>query len=101
MNCMAVRYGDEMIIIDSGLMFPEVSHLGVDIIVPDFKYLDENRDKLRAVVLTHSHEDHIGSLPFLLKVVNVPVYATPYTAAVLYSKLEEHDLLDEVLVHTV
>lgn len=100
MNCMAMRYGEDIIVIDAGLMFPEVTHLGVDIIVPDFTYLEEHRDKVRAVVLTHSHEDHIGSLPFLLKVVNVPVYATAYTAAVLYAKLEEHDLLDEVLIHT-
>ncbi|MEW6731226.1 MAG: ribonuclease J [Acidobacteriota bacterium] len=101
MNCLAMRYGDEIIVIDAGLMFPDVNHLGVDIIVPDFNYLGEHRDEVRALILTHSHEDHIGSVPFLLKTVNVPVYATPYTGAVLAAKLDEHDLLDEVLVHSV
>src|SRR5215813_3547691 len=101
MNSLAMRYDEDIIVIDAGLMFPDVNHLGVDIIVPDFKYLDENRDKVRALILTHSHEDHIGSVPFLLKTVNVPVYATPYTAAALSSKLDEHGLSDEVLVHTV
>ncbi|MBL8150929.1 MAG: ribonuclease J [Blastocatellia bacterium] len=101
MNCMAMRYGDEIIVIDSGLMFPDAGHLGVDVIVPDFTYLHENRDKVLALILTHSHEDHIGSVPFLLKTVNVPVYSTPYTAAVLASKLDEHNLTDDVLVHTI
>jgi ribonuclease J len=101
MNCMLMRYGDEIIVIDAGLMFPDVNHLGVDIIVPDFSYLEENREKVLALILTHSHEDHIGSVPFLLKTVNVPVYTTPYTAATLASKLDEHGLSDEVLVHTV
>jgi ribonuclease J len=101
MNCLLMRYGDEIIVIDAGLMFPDVSHLGVDIIVPDFSYLEEHRDKVLALVLTHSHEDHIGSVPFLLKAINLPVYSTPYTAAVLASKLDEHGLSDEVIVHTV
>ncbi len=101
MNCLAVRYEEDIIVIDAGLLFPDPHFWGVDIIVPDFRYLEENRDKVRALILTHSHEDHIGSVPFLLKTINIPVYATPYTAAVLASKLDEHDLTDEVLVHTV
>ncbi|MBI4852192.1 MAG: ribonuclease J [Acidobacteria bacterium] len=101
MNCLAIRYEDEILVIDAGLLFPDPHFWGVDIIVPDFQYLKDNRDKVRALILTHSHEDHIGSVPFLLKAINVPVYATPYTAAVLASKLDEHDLLDEVLIHTV
>jgi len=101
MNCLAIRYQDEIIIVDAGLMFPDPHYWGVDIIVPDFSYLEENRDKVRALILTHSHEDHIGSVPFLLKAINIPVYSTPYTAAVLASKLDEHNLLDEVLIHTV
>lgn len=101
MNCLAVRYDEDIIVIDAGLLFPDPHFWGVDIIVPDFRYLEENRDKVRALILTHSHEDHIGSVPFLLKTLNIPVYATPYTAAVLASKLDEHELTDEVLVHTV
>jgi ribonuclease J len=101
MNCLAIRYEDEIIVVDAGLLFPDPHFWGVDIIVPDFQYLKDNRDKVRALILTHSHEDHIGSVPFLLKALNIPVYATPYTAAVLAPKLEEHHLLDEVLIHTV
>lgn len=101
MNCLAIRYLDEIIIIDAGLLFPDPHFWGVDIIIPDFQYLKDNRDKVRALILTHSHEDHIGSVPFLLKALNIPVYSTPYTAAVLASKLDEHNLLDEVLIHTV
>lgn len=101
MNSLAIRFGDEIIIVDAGLMFPDVNHLGVDIIVPDYTYLVERRDMVKAIIITHSHEDHIGSLPYLLKSINVPVYTTPYTSAVLASKLDEHDLLDKVAVHTV
>lgn len=101
MNCLAIRYGDDIIVVDAGLMFPDPHFWGVDIIVPDFQYLKDNRDKVRALILTHSHEDHIGSVPFLLKTINIPIYTNPYTAAVLASKLDEHDLLDEVLVHTI
>lgn len=101
MNCLAIKYEDSILVVDAGLMFPDADHLGVDIIVPDFNYLIEHKDKVEALVLTHSHEDHIGSVPYLLKAINVPVYSTPYTAAALASKLDEHDLLDEVLIHTI
>lgn len=90
-----------MIIIDAGLMFSEVGHFGVDIMIPNFSYVEEHQDELLAVVLTHSHEDHIGALPFLLKSVNVPVYGTPYTLSVCDRRLEEHDIADAVLTHTV
>ncbi len=96
MNCMAVRWGDDIIVIDAGLMFPESELLGVDIVVPDITYLLENRDKVRAIVLTHGHEDHIGALPFMLTEINVPVYGTEFTLAYVEGKLEEHGLLDDV-----
>jgi ribonuclease J len=99
MNCMAVRWGDDIIVIDAGLMFPEADLLGVDIVVPDLTYLIENRDKVRAVVLTHGHEDHIGALPWLLSEINVPVYGTEFTLAYVEDKLEEHGLLDKAVLH--
>ena len=95
MNCMAVRWGDDIIVIDAGLMFPESELLGVDIVVPDIRYLLENRDKVRAIVLTHGHEDHIGGLPWILSELNVPVYGTEFTLAYVEDKLDEHGLLDD------
>src|SRR5947199_9986163 len=95
MNCMAVRWGDDIIVIDAGLMFPEAELLGVDIVVPDITYLIENRQKVRAIVLTHGHEDHIGGLPWMLSEIKVPVYGTEFTLAYVEGKLEEHHLLDE------
>ena len=94
MNCMALRWQDDIIVIDAGLMFPEEELLGVDIVVPDISYLTENRDKVRAIVLTHGHEDHIGGLPWILSELNVPVYGTEFTLALVEGKLEEHRLLD-------
>src|SRR5579862_2299869 len=93
MNCMAVRWGDDIIVIDAGLMFPEAELLGVDIVVPDISYLTENRQKVRAIILTHGHEDHIGALPFILGELNVPVYGTPFTLALVEGKLDERGLL--------
>ena len=101
MNCMAVRYGDEMIIVDVGMGFPEESVYGVDISVPDFDFLDEYRDDITAIVLTHGHEDHLGALPYILKKFNVPVYCSHFTAGLAESKLEEHDLLGDTLIHRV
>lgn len=95
MNCMALRWQDDIIVIDAGLMFPEEELLGVDIVVPDISYLTENRDKVRAIVLTHGHEDHIGGLPWILSELNVPVYGTEFTLAYVEGKLEEHRLLDD------
>src|SRR6266478_5529063 len=94
MNCMAVRWGDDIIVIDAGLMFPEAELLGVDIVVPDISYLMENRQKVRAIVLTHGHEDHIGGLPWILSELNVPVWGTEFTLAYVEDKLDEHGLLD-------
>src|ERR1700741_4560432 len=95
MNCMAIRWGDDIIVIDAGLMFPEAELLGVDIVVPDLSYLIENRQRVRAVILTHGHEDHIGGLPWMLMELNVPVYGTEFTLALVEGKLEEHSLLDD------
>jgi ribonuclease J len=95
MNCLALRYQDDILVIDAGLMFPEEELLGVDIVVPDISYLIENRDKVRGIVLTHGHEDHIGGLPWILSDLNVPVYGTEFTLAYVEGKLEEHRLLDD------
>ncbi len=95
MNCMALRYEDDIVVIDAGLMFPEEELLGVDIVVPDISYLIENRSKVRGIVLTHGHEDHIGGLPWILSELNVPVHGTEFTLAYVEGKLEEHRLLDK------
>src|SRR6266852_6270105 len=94
MNCMAVRWGDDIIVIDAGLMFPEAELLGVDIVVPDISYLIENRQRVRGIILTHGHEDHIGALPWILSELNVPVWGTEFTLAYVEDKLDEHGLLD-------
>src|SRR5437868_10703878 len=101
MNCLALRWQDDIIVIDAGLMFPEEELLGVDIVVPDISYLTENRDKVHAIVLTHGHEDHIGGLPWILSELNVPVYGTEFTLALVEDKLDEHGLLDEVDLHEI
>ncbi|MBI5075295.1 MAG: ribonuclease J [Nitrospirae bacterium] len=91
-NMTVMEYGGDMIIIDAGLMFPTEDMLGVDFVIPDFTYVLENRDKVRAIFLTHGHEDHVGALPFLLKEIKVPVYGTPLTIGLVRKKLEEHKL---------
>lgn len=96
MNMMAMRCGGETIIIDAGMGFPEEDAPGVDIIIPDFSFIDQYRDEISAIVLTHGHEDHIGAVPFLLKEVNVPVYGTHLTLALLENKFEEHGLKAEL-----
>lgn len=101
MNCMAVRYGDDIIVLDSGMMFPDVELLGVDIVTPDFTYLEDNKEFVRGLLLTHGHEDHIGAIPFLLSEVNVPVYGTAFTLALVERRLDEHDMLDRVQLNRV
>jgi len=101
MNCMAVRYGDEMIILDAGMGFPEETAYGVDVSIPNFEFLEPYRDDITAIILTHGHEDHLGALPYILKKFNVPVYCSHFTAGLAESKLEEHDLLGDVLLHRV
>jgi ribonuclease J len=95
MNCLALEWEDHIIVIDAGLMFPESELLGVDIVVPDISYLVENKQRVRGIILTHGHEDHIGGLPWILSEIKVPVYATEFTLAYVEGKLEEHHMLDE------
>jgi ribonuclease J len=94
MNMLALRLGDEIIVIDAGLMFPEQELLGVDIVIPDITYLKQNKRMVKAIVLTHAHEDHIGSIPYILPELNVPIYGTQFTLAIVKKKLEEHGLLE-------
>ncbi len=101
MNCMGVRCGEDMIVVDAGMGFPEESAYGVDVCVPDFDFLEEYRDNIIAVVLTHGHEDHLGALPYILKKFNVPVYMSHFTAGLAEYKLEEHGLTNDVLMHRV
>ncbi len=94
LNMMAIRYGEDIVVVDAGLMFPEPELLGVDIVVPDVSFLLENRPKVRAILLTHAHEDHIGALPYVLDDAPAPVYGTAFTIAMVEARLAEHDLLD-------
>ncbi len=93
MNITAIEYEDTIIVIDCGLSFPEDEMLGIDFIIPDVTYLKENIEKVKGFVITHGHEDHIGALPYILKEINIPVYATRLTVAIIENKLKEHNLL--------
>ncbi|MBA3061073.1 MAG: ribonuclease J [Nitrospirae bacterium] len=98
LNMTVMEYGNDLIIVDAGLMFPEEDMLGVDFVIPDFSYLIENKDKIKGVVLTHGHEDHTGALPFLLKEIDVPIYGTPLTLGLVKEKLKEHSLESAKLI---
>jgi ribonuclease J len=87
---MALRYGEDILVVDAGLMFPGATLPGVDLVIPDFSYLSENRDKIKGVILTHGHEDHIGALPFLMREIEAPVYGTRLTLALAQERLQEH-----------
>ena len=93
MNITAFEYEDSIIVVDCGLAFPADDMLGIDLVIPDVTYLKENIDRVKGFVITHGHEDHIGALPYILKEVNVPVYATRLTMGLIEHKLEEHDLM--------
>ena len=101
MNITAFEYGDTIIVVDCGLSFPEDDMLGIDLVIPDITYLMENKDKVKGFMITHGHEDHIGALPYVLKQLNVPVFATTLTMGIIEHKLEEHELQDVVKRHTV
>jgi len=101
MNMLALRYGDDIIVIDAGLMFPEQELLGVDIVIPDITYLKQNKHMVRAIILTHGHEDHIGAIPYILGDLEVPIYGTEFTLALVRKKLEEHALLDTAKLYEV
>lgn len=88
-NCTVLRQGDDLIIVDCGLSFPHEEHFGVDIVIPDFDYLRKNKDKIKAVLITHAHEDHVGALSFFVKEFKAPIYCTPFTEMLVRSKLEE------------
>ena len=95
-NMMTYRLNDSMVIVDAGIMFPGHEHAGVDLILPDTSYVDEHREALRGIVITHAHEDHIGALPYVAKRLGVPVYGTKLTMAMIRKRLDEHELVDDV-----
>jgi len=101
MNMMALRYGDDIIVIDAGMMFPESELLGVDLVIPDITYLKQHRQHVRAIVLTHGHEDHIGALPYILRDLNVPIYGTRFTLALVKKRITEAGLLDSTTLREV
>jgi len=100
-NMMALEYGEDMLLIDAGLMFPENDMLGIDIVIPDISYVTQQPERLRAIILTHGHEDHIGALPYVLSKMDAPVYGTKLTLGLAEVKLQEHHLLDGVEMHTI
>jgi ribonuclease J len=101
MNSMALRYGDDIIVVDAGMMFPDSELLGVDIVTPDFSYLEQQAGFVRGLVLTHGHEDHIGGVPFLLSQLNLPVYGTEFTLALVERRLEEHEMLEDAKLNVI
>src|SRR5215813_10584671 len=101
MHMMAFRCDGSIIVVDAGVMFPDEELLGVDIIVPDISFLLENRSEVRAIILTHGHEDHIGALPFVLPYLNVPLYGSSFTMGLVQSKLAQHGLLEATRINVV
>ena len=100
-NITLFEYGNDIIIVDCGVAFPEDDMLGIDLVIPDFSYLEKNVDRIRGLLVTHGHEDHIGSIPYLLKKLNIPIYATKLTVGLIENKLEEHKLKDSAKLNVV
>ncbi len=100
-NLTVFEFGKDIIILDCGIAFPDEEMLGVDLVIPDFNYLIKNAEKVRGIVVTHGHEDHIGAIPYLLKEINVPIYATKFTLGLIKHKLKEHNLLSTAKLNTV
>ena len=100
-NMTLFEYGEDMFLVDCGLAFPDQDMLGVDLVLPDFTYVERNADRIRGIVITHGHEDHIGGLPYLLKVLNVPVYGTKLTIGLIQGKLREHGLLNSATLNVI
>ena len=100
-NLTVFEYGNDILLVDCGVSFPEDDMLGIDLVIPDFTYLIKNKDKIRGLVITHGHEDHIGAIPYFLKEINVPIYATKLTAGLINNKLEEHRLTKQTKMHIV
>lgn len=101
MNMTAFEYNNDIVVVDCGLSFPEDDMLGIDLVIPDFTYLEENRERVRAYIITHGHEDHIGALCYALSVVNAPVYATKLTTMLIKGKVTEHNMENDVTLNTV
>lgn len=100
-NMYVLEYEDDIILIDCGIAFPDDDMLGIDLVIPDISYLEKNVDKVRGILITHGHEDHIGAIPYVLRTVNVPIYATRLTLGILENKLNEHRLMKSARLHTV
>ncbi len=100
-NLTVFEFGKDIVILDCGIAFPDEEMLGVDLVIPDFNYLIKNAEKVRGIVVTHGHEDHIGAIPYLLKEINVPIYATKFTLGLIKHKLKEHNLLSTATLNTV